>query len=259
MRACNYIYDIVWHSLVISPEKIDYLSSIFDACFDDTFSHVDICTLNHDTLLEQFLEKNLSNKKIEVVDGFGQSINESRFWDLSLFLNEKNKVHFLKLHGSISWFKVQNENGEERVVIPPRGWEIDSVRDNQGRILRPAGRRPVFLAGTFNKMLGYTQSIFADLYCQFHNSLGRTNSLVVSGYSFHDKGINTQIAEWLYAGMQHKIIVIHSKPETLLSSARGAISNNWKIWENTQQLIAIPKMIEDINWSEISPYLEMKQ
>ncbi len=39
-----------------------------------SFSHVDICTLNHDTLLEQYLEKNLVDKKIEVVDGFGQSI-----------------------------------------------------------------------------------------------------------------------------------------------------------------------------------------
>ena len=258
-EACNYIYDIVWHSLIKQPKQLDYLSSVFDAYFDKALSHIDICTLNHDTLLEQYLKLYLSENPIQVVDGFGPLVNDSRFWDSNLFLSEKIKVHSLKLHGSISWFKIHNDNEGEKIVIPPLGWDIDNIRNRQEQLQRPAGRRPLILAGTFNKMLGYTQGIFADLYCQFHNSLERTNSLVVCGYSFHDKGINMQIAEWLFAERQHRLFVIHSDPENLLRSARGAISNNWKEWQEKHQLYTIPKMIEGVSWNEISSYLKRNE
>ncbi len=258
-EACKYIFDIVWHSLVKPPEQLDHLHSILDACLDEGLSHIDICTLNHDTLLEQCLNLHLANNQIQLNDGFGPLESGSRYWDSSFFEDENIKVRLLKLHGSISWFKIHNPTEGEKVVIPPQGWDIDNVKDNQGQIQRPAGRRPLFLAGTFNKMLDYTQSIFADLYCQFHKSLWKTSSLVVCGYSFHDKGINMQIAEWLFAEKQHKLLVIHSEPETLLRSARGAISNNWeRYWLKSHQLYTIPKMIEDVSWTEISSCLESK-
>ncbi len=255
-HSCNFIFDIVWHSLVITPKRLDHLHSVLEACLDKTISHVDICTLNHDTLLEQYLVPNLAKHQIQLNDGFSPLENGSRYWDSSLLEDERIKVRLLKLHGSINWFEIQNSIGGEKVVIPPQGWEIDNVRDNEGHIQRPTGRTrsrtPLFLVGTFNKMLDYTQSIFADLYCQFHKSLWKTNSLVVCGYSFHDKGINTQIAEWLFSDRQHKLLVIREKPDELLRSARGAISNNWeKYWLRNGQLLTVPKMIEDVTWGEI--------
>ena len=57
--------------------------------------------------------------------------------------------------------------------------------------LRPA--RLLLLMGTFNKMLLYTASLWGELHCHFHHSLSRDSALVVCGYGFRDKGINTKI------------------------------------------------------------------
>jgi hypothetical protein len=113
----------------------------------------------------------------------------------------------------------------------------------------------MFLAGTFNKMLDYNSTIYADLHYQFYRSLKGTPILIVSGYGFRDKGINTRIVDWVYASNRHRIIVIHPNQSALLESARGSISNKWDNWLKTGRVNIIPKPIEETSWEEVSTYL----
>jgi hypothetical protein len=74
---------------------------------------------------------------------------------------------------------------------------------------------------------------------------------VISGYSFHDKGINSQIVEWMYLSPKNRILVIHQKPNDLINQSRGAINRNWAKWREENRISVINKWIEDITWQEI--------
>ena len=65
----------------------------------------------------------------------------------------------------------------------------------------------------------------------FRERLKRTCYLIISGYSFRDKGINTAILEWLYYDQNHRIVVVHRNPEGLIINARGAIQIAFKNFE----------------------------
>ncbi len=229
-ETTNYIQYTVETLLSEKPCRLDYLNCIKDTC--QNIEHVDIFTLNHDTVLEQLLRTN----SIKFVDGFGKRENDVRYWNPDLF--ENSKIRLFKLHGSVDWFRHQTNDGDKYIKNPNE----QMVANIQEVIL---------LVGTFNKMLNYTRAIFTELYCQFHSSLRCTKNLIVCGYSFGDKGINTQIAEWICSSSDHKIIVIHPNPERLKSGARPAIRNKWETFEKQNKLISISKRIEEVNWKEI--------
>jgi hypothetical protein len=100
-EATNYIHDIVWRLLTKEPRRTDHLKSLKDACLDCQLSCIDIFTLNHDTVLEQYLSQN----GIQVTDGFGEPLNEVRYWNPNLFETGSSKVRLFKLHGSVNWFR----------------------------------------------------------------------------------------------------------------------------------------------------------
>jgi len=248
-EAVNYIRDVVWYVLSKPPKRLEHLNFIRDACRDKNIESIDIFTLNHDTLLENYF----SNANIQINDGFGSpQVNGLRYWDPELLINTDLKVRLLKLHGSVSWFtfKTINHAGLEKVAIPLE-MDIWHTKDLNGQRQWPAGGRPKFLAGTFNKMLSYTSDIYFDQYFQFHKLLSETRVLVVCGYGFRDKAINIKIVEWVYAGNQHKLLVIHPKPDELVASARGSIANNWGDWLRENSLLIVPEKIENVDWGEI--------
>jgi hypothetical protein len=65
-----------------------------------------------------------------------------------------------------------------------------------------------------------------------------------------------EITPEMFAHDQHKILLIHPSPKSLIDSARGAISKNWDNWLNQKRLSIICKKIEDTSWSEISAQVE---
>lgn len=253
MEATHYISDVVWHLLYKEPSRTDRLNCLIDACKDDQMSRVDIFTLNHDTVIERCLSQAGVQVNDQVTDGFGKPLNNVRYWEPDLFENESFKVRLLKLHGSVNWFRFRPNSGgwsNESIGIPP-DWDIWHTKSPQGQLQWPIDGRPMFLAGTFNKMFQYTSGIYADLYCHFYRSLPHSQRLVVSGYGFGDKGINTRIAEWIYSAPDRRILLIHPEPENLKRSARGAISNKWDEWIDQRTLNILPKRIEDTSWDEI--------
>ncbi len=231
-------------------DKHQHLAFLSDAINDKAAFVVNVATLNHDLLIE----KHLSDKGIHFCDGFGSSISGVRYWENNF--SEKNNL--LKVHGSIDWFTFEPDDGDwfdDRIGIVLDG-DIDHAKSPTGRLMRSTSEKePHILIGTFNKIYEYTESIFSDIYYKFRSLLSKSKSLIVSGYSFGDKGVNTAILEWLYKDRQHKIVVIHPDPENLLShNARVAIRKAYSgIAHNN--FLTIPKYIQDTSWKEIKEKL----
>ena len=240
-ESTNYIQDVVWHSVDEEPTRSDHLDWMKAACTDHRLSSVDVFTLNHDTVLEQCLSKN----SVPFADGFGEPVNRVRYWNPDSF-DELPRVRLFKLHGSVKWFQFRNGS----VGIPLDG-DIWHTKDPAGNMQLPLEGRPVILAGTFNKMLKYTNGIYSDLHCEFHRSLRHTWRLVICGYGFGDKGINTRIVEWVYSSPDRRLTIVHPEPEDLRRAARGAISMNWDRWETEHRMTIIPKAIEQASWQDI--------
>lgn len=242
-----YIRHTVWRMLSkVTVDKHSHLAFLSDAINDKDIQIVNVTTLNHDLLIE----KHLADKKINFNDGFDSPINGVRYW--KNHFSDKNNL--LKIHGSINWFTLQPDDGDwfdEQIGIALDG-DIDHAKSPTGSLMRSMpDKEPHILIGTFNKIYEYTESVFSDIYYQFRTLLKSSKNLVISGYSFGDKGINSAILEWLYTDKQNKIIVIHRDPDTLLgSTARSAIRKAYTGIAK-RNFVIIPKHIQDTSWKEI--------
>ena len=125
-----------------------------------------------------------------------------------------------------------------------------NTRALDGTLQTPLDGRPLLLIGTFNKISEYSGGIFRELHYGLRSSIRDADKLVVCGYSFGDKGINSEIIEWFYASRGRRFIVIHPDIEVLVSRARGAIRNKWEAWENSGAVTCIRKKIEDVERDE---------
>lgn len=247
----TYIRHIVWRMIsTVNIGNVGYLSFLPEAFQDEKLNAVNIATLNHDLLLETYLvQQNILYK-----DGFGKAENGVRYWENDFIENN----NLLKLHGSINWFTLQPDGKswfDERIGIVLDG-DIDHPKDKDGKLMRSHPPEPLILTGTFNKVGEYTGSIYSDIYSTFKTLLRTTNFLVVSGYSFGDKGINTAVVEWLFSNIKNKIVVIHPNPSRLLKQdARRAIQRiaNDIAPEN---FITLAKDIEKVSWQEIKKLLK---
>jgi hypothetical protein len=249
-EALPYIADVVARELRKPPTTLDHLSFIYDACTNPRYDIIDIFTLNHDCLVETFLR----SKKADFVDGFGKPDRRVRYWDPRVFQNEDSKVNFFKLHGSVDWYRLRPDGAgweQEAIGIPLDG-DASHAQSKDGRLLLAMDGRPHMLIGTFNKMLEYTGGVFLDLLWQFRHRLRLTSHLLVCGYGFGDKGINTQLTEWIYSNAAKRLCVIHPQPDDLRDSARGAIGNKWEDWKKNRRLIIVPKRVECVTFAEVS-------
>jgi hypothetical protein len=245
-EAEKYIRHTVWRMLDKAVDKHEHLSFLSDAINDKDNFIVNMTTLNHDLLIE----KHLVDNNIDFHDGFDAPINGVRYWENHFF----DKNNLLKVHGSINWFNLKPDAGnwfDEQIGIVVAG-TIDNARSQVGGRLRiTPEKEPQILVGTFNKVYEYTERIFDDIYYQFRTLLSRSKRLVISGYSFGDKGVNNAILEWLYMDRQNKIVVIHPDPGDLLTGkARMAIRKAYDGIAKSN-FVSIPSYIEDTSWKDI--------
>jgi hypothetical protein len=125
------------------------------------------------------------------------------------------------------------------------------IIDAQGRRLDALDKRPLLLMGTYNKMLEYTRGIYQELRLEFYLSLRRGKELVICGYGFGDEGINSELLEWMYSSPEHRLIIIHPKPEELIEKARTPTGWQWKNWVAKKKLEIIQNGIEKTSWCDI--------
>ena len=247
-EATWYIKDVVEHCLSQKPGRTDYLHTFRDACQDDESHIVHLFTLNHDTLLEDYL----CREDIVIADGFEQREEYARFWSPGLLDKPTSRIRLIKLHGSVSWqWFHDRETGERELAI--RTTDYKTWR----RLNFNSPGRAEFLAGTFNKMLSYTvYRVYLELYLYFWQALKRIDQLIICGYGFGDKGINARVVQWMADSVDRNIIVIDPKPEAdIMQLARGMITKNWESWKIKGRLSFIGKGVEEVNWNQIKDCL----
>jgi len=225
----DYISEIVAGMLSMKPEHVEYLDFLCEIFRDEDLDYINIFSLNHDKLIEEYFH----TKRINFSDGF----NKNGFWDGTF----GERLKLLKLHGSIDWF--------DNIIDDPYLLNVhkNAYRDNG---------LPLLLIGSFNKLHEYSRNLNFKLQVLFYNYLNETNFLIISGYGFGDQGINSKIFLWLYSSMKNRIILIHKDIDILKKTARPAILNKLDTWISRGILINIPKYIEEILWEEIKDIIQ---
>ena len=212
--ACYYIRSVVMLELRGEPALRNHLTCLIDAINDPRVASCDIFTLNHDLLIEEILHKH----GLAFVDGFAKPENGMAEWDPGTLEKPSGPPYLLKLHGSINWV---DRPGKVPVKMLTGAWE--GLRDERGNLRFPGQAHPKMLVGTFNKIRDYYETPYFDLAAVFRRQLRGIDWLVVSGYSFGDKGINTTLSEWLDSHRAATILVLHARGDRCLDRARGAI------------------------------------
>lgn len=246
-NARRLIRDIVWRSLIKKPQNLPSLDWLCKACIDPALSAVDIFTLNHDVVLEETLVA----PKIEFFDGFGPNQKEIESWRPELYSNSSTKVRLCKLHGSINWFPIADNL--HRVALETTYSSISDIAADIN--VSPNYVAPVLLIGTFNKIMRYSDDLFLQLQFHFMQRLRDCTTLVVCGYSFGDKAINSRVINWLNSSYNNRLMVIHPKPIELWNYARGALRSRFRDWRESGQLIEITKGSEDVSWEQVSDHI----
>ena len=242
----NYIADVVWRCLLRTPESLSHLCLFKQLC--NNLPVTSISTLCHDIHLEGFLR----NEDFAINDGFSDVSQAGiRYWDGDF--SSIQRTPFLKLHGSIDWFELYVSDGsfyDNQVGLVSQKLDCQRLKNENDDWLHSTGR-PMLLIGTFNKISQYSAGIFRDLHCCFRSTLNNASQLIVCGYSFNDKGINSEIIGWIYGNRERKLIVIHPDPDSLLSNARPAIRNRWCEWEENGSIEIVEKLLEDVDFTDL--------
>ena len=244
----HYIADIVWRALCHKPkpESLSQLGGIAHACNSVNYRVTSISTLCHDTHVETYLEK----KGISLADGFNAEPQARvRYWNDDF--SSSGKTPFLKLHGSVNWFRFRPDSGDfydERIGIPLDYYQ--RTRTVDGDLQTAVDGRPLLLIGTFNKISEYSSGIFKELHHRFRSTIMDANRMVICGYSFGDKGINNEIIEWYFSKQGRRFVILHPNPNSLVASARGAIRKHWPEWEENGSISRISKQFQDVGIDE---------
>ncbi len=242
----KYLECVVWQMI---SKKIDFVDQY--AILPELIQKLglrNIVSLNHDVVLDNYLSQN----HIEFNDGFAHK--DFKFEQWQGFVPNDERLRYLKLHGSIDWFEVgiKEPHNHNKILKLPRGTDIARVHYHDERFYGVTDGTPKLLIGTFNKMLGYLSDLFEVLYDDFKSRLTETNVLIISGYGFSDKGINSKLSLWLNNDSSQKMVIIHPYMEDLLKNARGNFHLNiYNGREKHPKVHFIKKKFEDIVLDEI--------
>lgn len=221
-----------------------HLNAILRCC--DEIDSVDLATLNHDVLLEQAL----SAREIEFADGFEPEGDEVRAWTDSW---DHAHVRLLKLHGSVNWFDVRP------IAAPQTPWR--AIRYSGSDVEHLSGGLelrtplPTFLIGTFTKILAYQTGIFPYVHARLLAGLAEATHLIIIGYGFQDKAINSHIIRWMDLHPEKRLIVCHRDPEHARDNARAAVQRWWRTWAATGRLTTIPHHVREVDYHALAEAL----
>jgi hypothetical protein len=234
----RYIADTIRQMLSKPPTSLVHLDALVEAT--RRLGRVDLATLNHDLVLEAALTQG----GLPYTDGFERGADDVRFW-LDDWAGAD--VRLLKLHGSLDWWAYQIPSEAWRGWVVARCVGGDAIHPTRpGVEPYPQDLRPIILTGTFDKILSYETWIFPDQHLRFHERLREADRVIVIGYGFGDKAVNTRLIAWLARSREHHLVVCHGEPDDLRMRARGAIRNKWPSWLADGQLIVVPKWVADL-------------
>ncbi|MCY4674884.1 MAG: hypothetical protein OXD43_14180 [Bacteroidetes bacterium] len=221
-ETCHYIEDIVTDLLNDNREcctrHLEIIKTIHE---EDDLELRGIATLAHDT----HVERNLKSAGIKLADGFRPPIpgDTLRIWKNQF--SSCDGIPFIKLHGSVNWtsFELPEPRKYEKLPQSEIG-VLEPSRLEESVYLHSGGvNRPFLLIGTFNKPAQYSWGLMLDIHYRFRKILEGSDTLVVCGYSFGDKAINTQLIFWCNAERSRSLVVIDPRGRSdVINSARYA-------------------------------------
>ena len=257
-ETVRYIKDVVREELKQEPSPakltyLDFLKEAWQAC-----QAVDIFTLNHDKVLDHYLEK----EGIPFMDGFGKEKDGVRDWEPSLYEGSSGKVRLFKLHGGVDWYRCRPNDChtalDDQIYLyenpgqegPQTPWLAKGLTLLEGH--------PEILIGTYNKMVDYASEVFIDLHHMFYQSLLSTHHVIICGYSFGDHGINKMLDTWIKKP-DRRLVVVDPGAETFKNRTvrwdESRIPECWDELKSRGILKCISKRIEDVSWEEIKKEL----
>lgn len=202
-------------------------------------ARIPIFTLNHDLLIERHFP--------DIADGFTEVEPGLFFWDPVSPTRIIDRHFLLKLHGSINWWR--HPAAVDQII------RFGSATQKHSDLRRRVDQ-PVILAGTFNKLFGYTSGIFGDLFELFRRELRELDALVVCGYGFGDKGINNQVIAWMDGQAERRVVLVHPKPSDLVENARPAVQRAIERWKRATRLGLLEAGAEAVHWADVAPMLD---
>ena len=243
-ETCHYIEDIVVSELSQNgkccTKHLEIIKTIYQA---DGLELQGIATLAHDT----HVERSLSGADIKLLDGFGPPIrgDSSRIWKNQF--SSSDGVPFVKLHGSVNWnlFDLLEPSNNGKLPKSEIGvLEPSHLNNSVYRYDADINDRPLLLVGTFNKPTRYNWGLMLDIHYRFREILRNSDTLVVCGYSFGDKAINTQLIFWQSAERSRSLVVIDPLcRRKIIGSARYAAAQLLKDERTTR---FITERMEDV-------------
>jgi hypothetical protein len=209
---------------------------------------LNIVTLNHDTLVEQFL----TSQGIPFIDGFGQPDGDVR-WYVDGVYDAPAKVRLFKLHGSIDWFMFSTVGRTAQLV----GGDPLAAHDALGRGLKLLSPGPSFLSGQ-DKAVSYQRGIYADVHHRFHELLRQGNRMVMCGYGWGDRAINCRLEAWMDDPRGNELLLLHPDPGELEWRSLVVVTS-FEAWIRSKRLIPLKKWLFDARIEELSDFLNERE
>jgi hypothetical protein len=175
-----------------------------------------------------------------------------RFFEPSTFDSDV-KVRLAKLHGSIDWFNIRLRGGSPStdrygLVLKPDAWHC---KDEQGNHITNLSGKPVFLVGTYNKIMSYGFGIFSEMHYRFHQFLGSHDTIVMSGYGWNDSGINGRLINWLYSSENKRLYLLHREPENIRDESKSAMRHRYDELVRCGRLIPVRKWLSEVGLEDL--------
>lgn len=230
-----YIKDLVTIVLSQKADNFTGLKFINEYINENISSHLNIFTLNHDTVIEQFFDR----KNISFNDGFEKKDEDYQFWNPCL-LDINGGISLYKIHGSVNWH-----------YFDENSWKDRRICKVSHRVFWREPKRSILLIGTDNKLSAYIRGAFLELYYRFYKNLTSTDTLIVAGYSFSDEGINEKLFDWVLRE-NNKMIIIDPDVENLKYKMWSILFSEW---DKNEKIIPIKEYSENITWDRIKEYL----
>ena len=232
VESLKFIEDVVRYRLLSNGRKA-VLSPLIKIINTKQSDSIHIFTLNFDTLIEELLR----NKGFEYCDGFTLPLynNQVNLWQMESLMNNNIRVKLYKLHGSLDRECICGGDYHNQIV------RIINLMEDYP-YFKFGGKERVYgrdteLMGISNKLLSYNYGIYLDLIGLFNLNLKECKTLIISGYSFSDYGINLRISDWMARTKDSRIIFIDPYSETTLKKSRGAIYSQFGNWINEERMI----------------------
>lgn len=253
-RSEDFINCVIWQSLYSENDPIGF-ELITEILNFNKNLNLDIATLNHDLILEKYLD----NNSITFFDGFSEPNGDFCYFTPNNYSKCIQRIKLYKLHGSLNWYRLRTFDENKKLttdfyakLVGNNHW---NVQDKEGNFLgNTLESYPIFLSGTGNKLSAYNSGIIKFIHLEFDEVLIKHDLMIMSGYGWNDKGINIRLMEWIMTSDQRKLIILHEDPESIKKS-RSAMWHRYDDLVKWGRLIPINKWMSDTKLDDIKEYL----